>query len=554
MQKNDITVVFVTDGTKVKQVKNEPIEVMPVSEKEGFVLEGWYAEEAYETRVSFPFRPAASCKLYAKWIDKTIGNEELRFEACEGGYAVKGCDSTSKVLWIPDEKNGEKVVAINENFLRFKTHAVTVHIGKNVRYIEENFSRYLSLTAFDVDEDNPYWIDEEGVLYSKDKTLLYDYPTAKEGDGFVFPSSVRAVGEYAFCFNMFLTSVTVDKDLEADPSSFKKMEKLSRMEVEKGNSSFCSKEGVLYSADGAVLLLYPVMYPAKNYSVASGTVSVTEGAFSDSKIEILNINRELSYFTAPENVPYLREYTVESGNAYFVSRDGVLYIDEGKTLYLVPQGKTGEFTVPDGTETIYDFSFGQSKISKVTVASSVKEIGKYAFSNCFELEEVVFEEDSRIASIEESAFSRCSYLDKVVLTGRVPPSTGTRLFDSCPGDLVIVVPAYTDGIYKAIWSFCADNFSAMGAPVQLYDVTFDACGGTPVSSVRGAYILGSPITSRPDPNDNEYYIFLGWYDNPEGTGKAISFPYVTTRDIVLYAAWDIGQRSETIEYWYASGD
>ncbi|MBO4539093.1 MAG: leucine-rich repeat protein, partial [Clostridia bacterium] len=377
------------------------------------------------------------------------------------------------------------------------------------------------------------------VLYSAEKTLLYAYPVAKEEEAYTMPGTVTELGSNAFSYNLFLKELYLNKELVSTAAHFKNMESITKFVVEKGNASFASDDGVLYSADGKALLVFPSCYPSDRFSVASGTEEVKENAFYKCNLTSLNINKELSAFNAPVSASRLVEYTVEAGNAYFVSRDGVLFIDEGKTLYRMPSGKSGEYTAPSGTETVYDFAFTKSAVQKVVFPASVKEIGPFAFSECAFLTEVSFDEGSLLTIIESSAFSRCFALKKLTLTGRVPPQTESGVFDSCLSGFTVVVLAYTGGLYKAKWPFCADLISETGPAAELFEIIFDSQGGSNVPKVRGAFCLNEPLPTRESANAGEYYVFLGWYDNPEGTGKKIEFPYAIEKDVTLYAAWDI---------------
>ena len=532
---------FNTDGTKVSAVVDKLIEEEPLSTKDGFVLEGWYKDKQYKERVVFPFLAHASCTLYAKWIDKNVGNEELCYaKLSDGTWEVTSCDTVCRTIWIPDEKDGKEISSLAFNFIKNKTHLVFLHIGRNVDFIEETFYRCLRLREIDVDTDNESWMSEEGVLYSADKALLYAYPVAKEEKSYSVPDTVIELGVNAFSFNLFLQELSLGKSVVATPAQFKNMESLQKFIADERNETVSSKEGVLYSADGKKLLVFPACYPQKTFSIAQGTEEVTENAFYRCNVTSIGLNRELSVFNAPASAPELTEYTVEEGNAYFVSRDGVLFIDEGKTLNKFPLGRSGAYAIPSDVEVVFDFAFSHCAVGKVTFPATLTEIGRFAFSECQALTEISFVENSKLEKIDGSAFSRCFALEKVSLTGRVPPQTDEDLFSSCAGNFVIVVPAYTDGLYKAKWPFLARFVSATGAAVVQYDLTFDPQGGTPVAPVRAAYLLEEPQVTRESDNKNEYYIFLGWYDNPEGTGNKIEFPYAIEKDTVLYAAWDIG--------------
>lgn len=95
--------------------------------------------------------------------------------------------------------------------------------------------------------------------------------------------------------------------------------------------------------------------------------------------------------TAPETDFPVSGYTVtdaDTGNDKFpmpendepiVSEDGVIYSADGKTLISFPSDRTGEFTVPDGVETIGEKAFYQSKLTNVVLPDGLKRIGEGAF-------------------------------------------------------------------------------------------------------------------------------------------------------------------------------
>ncbi len=65
----------------------------------------------------------------------------------------------------------------------------------------------------------------------------------------------------------------------------------------------------------------------------------------------------------------------------------------------------------------------------------------------------------------------------------------------------------------------------------VYDVDFFVGAGKNVKSVRTNRIEKEPETSL------AYYDFGGWYDNGKYQGKRITFPYIVTKDMTLYAKW-----------------
>ena len=66
------TVQFETNGgTAVADFYGTTIEKSPESEKEGYVISGWFLEEELITPVSFPFKLTKETKLYAKWEESS---------------------------------------------------------------------------------------------------------------------------------------------------------------------------------------------------------------------------------------------------------------------------------------------------------------------------------------------------------------------------------------------------------------------------------------------------------------------------------------------------
>ncbi len=65
----------------------------------------------------------------------------------------------------------------------------------------------------------------------------------------------------------------------------------------------------------------------------------------------------------------------------------------------------------------------------------------------------------------------------------------------------------------------------------VFTVTFETNGGTAVETQKTGLISITPETER------EGYIFEGWFDNKALAGSPVTFPYVVTADITLYAKW-----------------
>lgn len=72
----------------------------------------------------------------------------------------------------------------------------SLYIPKSLSQISDNFtysSFYLaSIKNYIVDDENPWFISEDGVIYNHDKSVLVAYPAGREADDFVVPSTVKS--------------------------------------------------------------------------------------------------------------------------------------------------------------------------------------------------------------------------------------------------------------------------------------------------------------------------------------------------------------------------
>lgn len=88
------------------------------------------------------------------------------------------------------------------------------HITEKVRTIEEGaLFTSSSFDTFTVDENNPYFTQEDGILYSKDKSVLVETPSGKILGDFVIPDFVNETAESVFHYTNQLTSITYHENI-----------------------------------------------------------------------------------------------------------------------------------------------------------------------------------------------------------------------------------------------------------------------------------------------------------------------------------------------------
>ena len=143
-----------------------------------------------------------------------------------GVWAFRFCSSLTSVT-IPDS-----VTSIGDDAFRFCSSLTSMTIGNSVTSIghlafhgctsltsvtipdsvtsigDGAFSGCSHLTAISVHPDNPAFCDIGGILFSKNRTTLFQYPAGKSGD-YSIPNSVTSIGDGAFEGCDSLTSVTI---------------------------------------------------------------------------------------------------------------------------------------------------------------------------------------------------------------------------------------------------------------------------------------------------------------------------------------------------------
>lgn len=198
------------------------------------------------------------------------------------------------------------------------------------------------------------------------------------------------------------------------------------------------------------------------YNISSLTLPSTLTKIGDSALRGVGVGTDttspLTALSIPKNVSYiadnafsqmskLESVTVDSGNSYFCSDNGVLF-DKSKTkLILIPAMKSGTYTIPKTVTSIGDYAFeggnldaiavetgsnnyivedgilynssktellkypAAKSVTSFSVPSSVKDIKPYAFADSDNLQVIVLPDS--VTTIGEYAFYSCSNLEKV---------------------------------------------------------------------------------------------------------------------------------------------
>lgn len=277
-------------------------------------------------------------------------------------------------------------------------------------------------------------------------------------------------------------------------------ENMTEVVVGEGNTYFKTVDGVLYSADGKKLILYPGGKQGETFTSPAGTETIGAGSFN---------------------------------NNYFLRK---VIFSEGVVLL-----------EPNAFNRCYNADYDEE---------TWEILRKYG------LKEVVL--PSTLEYIGDLAFSSCNMLEKIVFNGAVPElgkeyganALGTEDWET--GEVVLfdnlkfeVPDQYIKDYYLAFYTYrpnYAKGFDEAKLPKVSY--VFDSKGGSAIDGVSAIMVEKMPVPEK------EGAYFHGWY-SVDGTasgewGDMVAFPYLYDggESVTLYARWENTRKQDgTMDIW-----
>lgn len=281
-------------------------------------------------------------------IPQCIWDDGHMYEVREiADFAFDGCEGLESIE-IPDG-----VYRIGDSSFCGCSELKEIDIPTSVREIGKRaFEDCGSLVSINVDRNNKFFSDIDGVLFNKAQDILIDFPYARGGD-YDVPDGVLIIGDNAFAGCEDLDHVYISESV-----------------VEIGDHAFSHNQSL------------------RRVKMPDTMRCICDNAFDDCQ-ELRSVE------------------TYHSGASY---DDDSISKEIGASAFRFCTSLE-RIDIPDGIEYVGDFAFfGCTDLKEIILPATVNEIGECAFNNCSRLKTAVI---PQIVEIDLLMFSGCSKLKNI---------------------------------------------------------------------------------------------------------------------------------------------
>ncbi len=347
-----------------------------------------------------------------------------------GSYSFRFCSNLTSVTM------GNSVETIGKDAFDNCTELTSIDIPESVIGIGDfAFCACTKLESFNVNSNNKIFSSQDGVLFSKDKTILFYYPAGRSGS-YDVPDSVKTIDGYAFFGCIKMTSVTIPDSVKSMGSfAFSGCTGLKSVTIGNGVSEIgwrvfelCLSLTSITMGTGVKTigeLAFGGCTELTSITIGSNVRSIGKSAFANcKKLKSIVIPGSVTYIdpTAFDNCYALRTiygkvgsyaelYTIGTNITFkyisFVDGD-FEFIDnlDGTVIFSKYAGTSSDVIIPLETNSksvveIDENAFlGCKKITSITIPGSVEFIDSGAFDYCSGLTSISVDSNNKDYSSE----------------------------------------------------------------------------------------------------------------------------------------------------------
>ena len=372
----EFTVTFETcGGDKMDSITTSIISSEPIPTRDGYTFLGWYLENTYINKVTFPYEVTQNITLYAKWGENLPTSISFVVSAEGVLTEVNGISETNNIVIIPNEVNNIEVKEIKKELFLNNIYIEKLVIPETVTTLGYRMC-YGCTNLKEVNLPNnisviPDYAFEKCTLLEKiniPQSLVQIRNDAFAESGikeFIAPDSFKEIWGYAFKDCKNLEKVDLNKTTSIGDMSFENCTKLSSIVlpntlVELGTYVF-----------SGCTLLNNIKMPSNPIEITN-TFMYGSGYYNDAK------NWE-------NGILYVDNYLITTNNDLLNQQS--INVKEGTIVIAINaftnNGKNlKNIVLPEGLKIIGSSAFSSLySLSQINIPSSVISIGNNAFGS-----------------------------------------------------------------------------------------------------------------------------------------------------------------------------
>lgn len=408
------------------------------------------------------------------WIYQTDANNEVTILSYQGAL---------NTVTIPSIIDGKTVIGIADYVFQ-STEITSVIIPNSVIEIGNQALTGLGLQSILVEDANPVYTAQNGVLYSKDLSTLVRYPAGKTGSSFTVAEQVINIAPYAFAYSTQLGNVAL-------PSNLK--------ELETGVFADCTKLDSIIIPDSVKMI------SSKAFFGCAGLTQI--------------------------NVPYYIDYIGDQAFEACSSLQEAVFIGEKPTMGVgIFNGASVGFKIKYNARYSSTWSLGYEAFT--TEATNISP-------------DTITLVDNYQMSLTDVYLVKNQTMQ---LTAMISPFWVTDPSVSWSSSKPEVATVSQDGLITAksagnavITVTSADGLRSAQCTVQVYAPMFYIRFNNQDNTVGSAVVYEGSLLTPPDVEPRLNYTLTGWYKEAECVNRWNFATDGAYADITLYAKWSLNQ-------------